>query len=199
MLHTASWSGRLNSGVRQHGNHHRNVKPLKPDPVQISESVALIPIPESCLHLILQCQTVELPGLAVADGALPPAHVARRSLDLLESGCPPVWATPFNIVDLSRQMVVGGCGFKGEPVSGSIEIGYAVAPSCHRRGYAAAAVGLAQAIAARSGIVREIAALVAPDNVPSAMLLARSGFIMGPEIFDAYGERVVRWHWACVA
>jgi len=175
------------------------VKPLKTDTLPPSDSVALVPIPESCLHLILQGQAVTLPDLEIAEGALPPPHVARRSLGLLEFGCPPVWATPFNIVDLSRQMVVGGCGFKGQPLSGTIEIGYAVAPSCHRRGYAAAAVQRAQAIAARSGIVREVIALVAPDNVTSAMLLARSGFTMGPEIYDAFGERVVRWHWACVA
>jgi ribosomal-protein-alanine N-acetyltransferase len=159
----------------------------------------LVPIPKSYLYLIVQGKAVTFTDLEIAKGALPPPHVARRSLGLLESGCAAEWATPFNIVDQSRRMIVGGCGFKGQPVSGRIEIGYAVAPSCHRRGYAAAAVQLAQAIAVRSGLVREVIALVAPDNVPSAMLLARSGFTMGPEIHDAYGERVVRWHWACVA
>ncbi len=170
---------------------------MNPEPLANIDSVALIAIPESCLRLIVGGQTVVLPDLAIADGALPPLHVAIRSLSLLEAGCPPEWAIPFNIVDRSRHMVVGGYRFKGQPVSGTVEIGYGVAPSCHRQGYATAAVRHAQAFASRAGTVREVLALVAPGNAASAKVLARSGFTMGPEIFDAFGERVVRWHWEC--
>lgn len=170
---------------------------MNPEPVVPDDCVAFIPIPESCLRLIASGQRVALPGLVIADGALPPPHVATRSLSLLEAGCPPEWAIPLNIVDGSQRMVVGGFGFKGQPLSGVVEIGYAVAPSCHRRGFATAAVRHAQAVAFRSGTAREVLALVAPGNVASASVLARSGFTMGPEIIDAYGERVVRWHWAC--
>ncbi|MDQ3039172.1 MAG: GNAT family N-acetyltransferase [Pseudomonadota bacterium] len=170
---------------------------MKPETVAPDDPVVFIPIPEPCLQLIASGQRVVLPGLDIAEGALPPPHVAIRSLRLLEAGCPPEWAIPLNIVDGARQVVVGGVGFKGQPLSGVVEIGYAVAPSCHRRGFATAAVRHAQAIAARAGTVREVIALVAPGNLASAGVLARSSFTMGPEILDADGERVVRWHWAC--
>ena len=163
------------------------------------DSVVLTPLSEAQLRSIADGDSVSFPGFVVADGALPPPHVALRSLHHLEAGCPPEWALPLHIVDARRQTVVGGCTFKGLPISGSVEIGYGIAPSCQRRGFASAAVRQLLVSAARSGMVSEVFALISNDNVASASVVAQAGFSRGPTVLDAYGESVVRWHWQCVA
>lgn len=167
--------------------------------MQTPDLVVLVPLTEAQLRCIVDGDPVSVPGFVAADCALPPPHVALRSLRYLEAGCPPEWALPLHIVDAPRQTIVGGCTFKGLPVLGSVEIGYAIAPSCQRRGFASAAVQQMLVSAARSGIVGEVFALISNDNVASATVVARAGFSRGPTVLDANGESVVRWHWRCVA
>lgn len=163
----------------------------------LSDSVALSPLSEAQLRSIAAGDVVSVAGLVVAAGALPPPHVALRSLHQLEAGCPPQWALPLNIVDVPGQRVVGGCTFKGFPISGSVEIGYGVAPSCQGRGYATAAVRQLLDAAARSRVVEEVFALISHANTASAAVVTRAGFSKGPTVMDEDGESVVRWHWRC--
>lgn len=165
----------------------------------MSDEIVLSRMSETQLRCIIEGATPIIPGYVVADGALPPRHVAERSLQHLEAGHPPEWALPLHIVDASRQTVVGGCTFKGLPISGSVEIGYGIAPSCQGRGYASAAVRQLLLSATRSGLVREVFALISSDNLASAAVVSRAGFTRGPAVLDSDGETVVRWHWRCGA
>ena len=162
-------------------------------------SIQLVPMSAAQLREIAAGAAVSIPGLAVAEGALPPPQVALRVLRRLELGCAAEWVLPLMIVDAQSRTIVGGCTFKGLSVSGCVEIGYGIAPSRQRRGYASAAVRQLLDRAAASGQVREVFALIAPDNAASASVVAGAGFAEGPCIIDEDGERVVRWTFRCTA
>jgi RimJ/RimL family protein N-acetyltransferase len=70
---------------------------------------------------------------------------------------------------------VGGVGFKGQPDSGCVEIGYGLAPSARGHGYAAEAVIALLAIAADHGLSTVIADTTL-DNIASQRTLTRAGF-----------------------
>ena len=73
--------------------------------------------------------------------------------------------------------VVGDIGFHGPPDdSGTVEIGYSVAPSRRGRGYAAEAAGALAAWALSQPAVRTVVAGCDPANVPSVRTLERVGF-----------------------
>jgi ribosomal-protein-alanine N-acetyltransferase len=127
------------------------------------------------------------------DGALPPPHVAIRALSQLEAGTSAAWCVPFLIVAKPSGAILGGCGFKGFPVDGDVEIGYGVAKSARRRGVATLAVTELLGLAAASGIVRQVVAHILPDNDASSGVVSRLGFSRGLTIVDPDGEVVVRW------
>lgn len=160
-------------------------------------NIALTTLSAEQLSCISAGDSLSIAGHAIADGALPPPHVVTRSLHQLAAGCSPDWALPFNIVDTSSHLIVGGCGFKGFPSSGSVEIGYRIAPACQGRGHATAAVRHLLAIAALSGLVREVFALISHDNFASAAVVTKAGFTKGRTVNDHDGESVARWHWLC--
>ncbi len=68
--------------------------------------------------------------------------------------------------------LVGWGGFKGQPVAGSVEIGYAVAPDYEGRGIASAAVALLLEKAAASGDVELVTAHTLPESSASTRVLA---------------------------
>ncbi len=162
----------------------------------MSAELELIPSPLEWFADIAAGRVVVSSELTIAEGALPPIHVARRVLGLLADGCPKLWAVPFNIVLVAERLVVGGCGFKGLPVAGVVEIGYGIAEAYHRRGFAQFAVREMLQLAQDASIVSEIEARIAPDNVASASLVRRAGFICGARIVDADGAQVDVWRWA---
>ncbi|MFN7433255.1 MAG: GNAT family N-acetyltransferase [Betaproteobacteria bacterium] len=166
--------------------------------LHVGVGIELHPIARSALEAILAGQTPDHLGFVAAEGALPPLHVAERSLRLLDDGCPPEWALPFNMVDTSSGVIVGGCGFKGAPVHGMVEIGYGVATSFQRRGFATLAVRSLLGRAAQSGLVRGVEAYIVPGNVASETVASRSGFIPGSLVADSSGEMVVRWQFFVV-
>ena len=131
---------------------------------------------------------------ATVPGALPPAFVAARALDQLAVGTPAEWCATFYIQN-AQGVIVGGCGFKGAPTEGEVEIGYAVAPAFREAGAGAAAVRRLLEIAARAPQVSHVVANVAPDNVASTRLVQRLGFVAKGEWIDWSGERLVRWCW----
>jgi ribosomal-protein-alanine N-acetyltransferase len=161
------------------------------------DSVVLIPMTEAQVQCIAAGVTPQDDALTFVAGALPPTHVALRSLRQWSTGCPSHWALPFHIADASGQRVVGGCTFKGKPVRGAVEIGYGVAPDCRGHGYATKAIERLQDLATRSGEVREVFALISVDNFASKAVVSRAGFAQGSIVTDEDGERVERWHWRC--
>lgn len=133
-----------------------------------------------------------LPG-PVADGALPPAFVAERSLQQLESGKNPYWCSTYLILRHSDGTIVGACGFKDEPAEGCIEIGYGVAPACRKQGIATAAVGELVRIAFSSPEVDVVLAQVNGDNTGSIRVVRALGFKAGRTVIDDEGEALVQW------
>jgi RimJ/RimL family protein N-acetyltransferase len=83
----------------------------------------------------------------------------------------------YRITRLSDGRAVGGLGFKGQPVGGSVEIGYGLAPSARGHGYAAEAVTALLTMAADHGLSRVIADTTL-DNTASQRTLVRAGFTL---------------------
>jgi RimJ/RimL family protein N-acetyltransferase len=81
----------------------------------------------------------------------------------------------YRITRLSDGRAVGGIGFKGQPESGCVEIGYGVAPSARGHGFAAEAVVALLTVAADHGLSRVVADTTL-DNVASERTLVRAGF-----------------------
>lgn len=157
--------------------------------------IDLIPIDVDNLRRLADREPVDFGDIQVAAGALPPHHVAKRSLSHLQAGIPSLWCTPFLIVTRSRDAVLGGCTFKTAPMQGRVEIGYGVAPSHRGRGVATAAVAELLRIASASGIVRQVVAHVLPRNLASSRVVSRLGFEQETALVDADGEEVVPWVW----
>jgi RimJ/RimL family protein N-acetyltransferase len=81
----------------------------------------------------------------------------------------------YRITRLADGRVVGGIGFKGQPRSGSAEIGYGLAPSARGHGCAAEAIVALLGIAGDHGLARVLADTT-PDNIASQRSLVRAGF-----------------------
>lgn len=124
-------------------------------------------------------------------GALPPAFVAQRALDWIAEGRSEFWCASF-IVVRGDGRIVGGCGFKGEPVDDRVEIAYAIPPSQRRQGSAAAAVQALLAIAFAQG-VNEVVAEILPDNVASLGVVQKHGFQYTGSHVDDDGDSVGMW------
>lgn len=124
--------------------------------------------------------------------ALPPPHVLSRVIQQLAEGCPPLWICTFVIIRTSDQRIVGGCGFKGQPVKGRVEIGYGVSPSCRRQGAAATAVAQLLNFAFSAGAT-EVVAEILPDNQASTGVVEKNGFSRAGTIADESGTLVVQW------
>lgn len=133
-----------------------------------------------------------LPG-NVADGALPPAFVAERSLDQLRAGKSPFWCSTYLIVREADAAIVGACGFKDEPAEGCVEIGYGVAPACRKQGIATQAVAELVRVAFASGEADAVLAQVNPDNVGSTRTVQSLGFAALDTVIDDDGEPLVKW------
>lgn len=133
-----------------------------------------------------------LPG-KVADGALPPAFVAERSLRQLDAGRSVAWCCTYLIVRDADSTVVGACGFKDEPADGCVEIGYGVAAECRKQGIAGAAVSKLVRIAFGRAGVHAVLAQINPDNVGSTRVVQSRGFEAGRTVIDDDGEPLVQW------
>ncbi len=81
----------------------------------------------------------------------------------------------YRITRLSDGRSIGGIGFKGQPVNGSVEIGFGLVPSARGHGYAAEAIVALLEVAADHGLLG-VTADAAPDNVASQRSLIRAGF-----------------------
>jgi [ribosomal protein S5]-alanine N-acetyltransferase len=158
-------------------------------------TITFIPIDVVNLRRIAACESVQLEGLLVPDGALPPAEVAMRSLVELALGTPELWCVPYLIVSPSRATVLGACRFKTAPVDGTVEISYGLARSERGKGIATAAIGQFLQLAASTGLVREVIAHILPTNKASSRLVSRLGFSMGHTFIDDDGDTVAHWSW----
>ena len=122
-------------------------------------------------------------------GALPPAFVAQRALDRIAQGQSEFWCTTFLILRDDGE-IVGGCGFKGEPADGRVEIAYGIAPALRRQGAAAAAVQTMRALALANG-VRQVFAEILPENAASIAVVSKLGFRLEGTRVDEDGDSVM--------
>ena len=74
----------------------------------------LIDVPD--LRRLAASESVDLGGIEVLEGALPPARVAAHALAQLDSGTPAEWCAPFLIV--SGHALLGTCRFRAAPAAG---------------------------------------------------------------------------------
>ena len=129
---------------------------------------------------------------AIAEGALP-THVAVRALRLLREGQAEQWCSTYFMVQDPQNLVVGACGFKGQPVRGRVAIGYGVSPRMRGQGHACAAVRALLAIAFSSGRVNEVLAEVATSNLASTRVVSKLGFTACGTRVDEDEETLVQW------
>jgi RimJ/RimL family protein N-acetyltransferase len=103
------------------------------------------------------------------------------------------WGTHLSFDDDGA--LVGWGGWKGAPVGGVSELGYAVAPSRRGRGIATHVVRLLISQARDAG-VRLVIAHTLPEESASTGVLRRSGFVRTAQVVDPDGETAVEvWRW----
>ncbi|QRN53598.1 GNAT family N-acetyltransferase [Dyella caseinilytica] len=154
--------------------------------------ITLDPIPlDDLVALSKSSIPTRLVGIAL-EGALPPAFVATRSLDHIDSGKSVHWCSTFYIRDLDKA-VVGGCGFKDEPHNGRVEIGYAVSPERRNQGIATVAIEALTSLAFKSAEVHEVLAQVSELNAPSTRVVQKLGFVNTGTAVDKDDEVLVQW------
>jgi RimJ/RimL family protein N-acetyltransferase len=131
-------------------------------------------------------------GITVVDGwvgfpeALPAALAAARRHDA------DPWGSHL-VFDGRDGALVGFGGFKGVPVGGAVEIGYAIAPS--RRGRGLATAFAAELIRrARAAGVRTVVAHTLAEPNASTSVLARCGFAHAATLHDDDLDADV-WRW----
>ena len=146
---------------------------------------------EQMADIAQSCRPTGL-GSTIEKESLPPPFVASRSLAQIAQGKSAYWCATFLIFRNADNTVVGGCGFKDEPIEGRVEIGYGIAPSCRRQGAASRAVAALLQLAYAGG-ASEVLAEILPDNFASAEVVRRLGFIDTGTRIDEEGETVVLW------
>jgi RimJ/RimL family protein N-acetyltransferase len=129
-----------------------------------TDRLQLIPWPRAAL---------DLPSLARELGVGVPEGWRPDVTDILPAAPPPFG--PYAVV--AGDELVGSAGFFGPPgESGTVEIGYEVAPESRRQGYASeTAAALVTWALAQEGVRRIIAAPL-PENVASQRVLENAGF-----------------------
>ncbi|WP_293937114.1 GNAT family N-acetyltransferase [Iodobacter sp.] len=154
--------------------------PIYLSPIQDLTAIALDKIPEGLYG-------------EVGSDALLPSFVAVRALAQLALGVAEQWARPFHLLRKADHAVVGSCGFKGAPINGQVEIGYAVATSCRQQGFASAAVRQLLLKAFLDAEVSMVVAQVDPNNTQSTQLVKKLGFTKQGSQLDMEGDLLVQW------
>ncbi|MES3020938.1 MAG: GNAT family protein [Pseudomonadota bacterium] len=131
-------------------------------------------------------------GYAGEPGALPPAFVAARALDLIGRGGAERWCATFYVLRQGDKMLIGGCGFKGGPDDGKVEIGYAIAPTSRGQGAATQAVRQLLSRAFDGGATRVVAE-INPQNLASLRVVQKLAFEREDSYVDEDGELLERW------
>jgi ribosomal-protein-alanine N-acetyltransferase len=156
-------------------------------------SVTLQSISTADLHVLANLGLPDSVAGRTTDGALPPPHVAKRSLGQLQEGKEEYWCCTFYIVRDVDRLVVGSCGFKDAPSHGRVEIGYGVSPACRNQGVATHAVRHLLRLAFATDAVTEVLAQVSPANASSSRVVEKIGFVKIGAKADEEGELLVQW------
>jgi RimJ/RimL family protein N-acetyltransferase len=132
-------------------------------------------------------------GCDVAAGWAVFACSVRRARDAVaQDAASARWRTRLFVVD-DPPTLVGWGGFKGPPVDGTVELGYAVAPAWRDRGVASDAVGEMLRAAWAAPGVRTVLAHTLADRNASVRVLEKAGFVRDGERIDAEVGPLWRW------
>lgn len=123
---------------------------------------------------MLLAGTAPHPFVLVADSLLAPPEVLQMLVDLASSirssFAPSAWMVA------EGNEIVGLLSAVRSPAEGELHIGYGIAPSRHRRGFAGRAVADLVAWAVSDPRIDRITAETATDNLPSQRVLECNGF-----------------------
>ena len=129
-------------------------------------------------------------GVAVVPGWAPFPEVIPFALEAARTGTSGAWGV--HLFFDSDGALVGNGGWKGPPIDGVVELGYAVAPERQRRGIATRAVRELVS-RARAAKVRLVVAHTLPETSASTTVLTRCGFVQTSETVDPDVGVVWRW------
>ncbi len=134
---------------------------------------------------LLGCEVTE--GWDVFPEALRPARDA-----VVADPTSARWGTRLFVVD-ELPTLVGWGGFKGPPREGTVEVGYAVAPTCEGRGLATAALRELVREAFGAAEVHAVVAHTLAEPGPSVAVLQKVGFKRRGEVPDDEFGKVWRY------
>jgi aminoglycoside phosphotransferase (APT) family kinase protein/RimJ/RimL family protein N-acetyltransferase len=117
--------------------------------------------------------------------------IVGHCLHRLEAGDDPAWSMHLFFDTTRGGALVGNGGWKGAPVDGAAELGYAVAPACRNQGIASGAVAVLLAQASGAGL-RTVVAHTLREPSASTRVLERSGF---ERVGDEREGGVPVWRW----
>ena len=131
-------------------------------------------------------------GIAVIEGWAGFPEALPHALDSARRHSPDPWGSHLFFDD---DALVGFGGFKGLPIGGEVEIGYAIAPARQGRGLATTAARTLIDSARDRGATRVVAHTLATPNASTAVLV-HCGFTRTATIADPDGgvdDNVWRW------
>jgi aminoglycoside phosphotransferase (APT) family kinase protein/RimJ/RimL family protein N-acetyltransferase len=117
--------------------------------------------------------------------------IVRYCLQRLDAGDDPAWSIHLFFDSDHGGALVGNGGWKGAPVDGAAELGYAVAPGCRNRGIASGAVSTLLAQARAAGLHTVVAHTLREPSA-STRVLERRGFV---RVGDEHEDGVPVWRW----
>jgi RimJ/RimL family protein N-acetyltransferase len=130
-------------------------------------------------------------GIAVVDGWVGFPESLPYAVDGARLYSEDPWGTHL-FFDGTDGALVGFGGWKGAPVDGAAELGYAIAPARQGRGLATAVVTTLLERARSAGVVTVVAHTLAEPNASTAVL-AKTGFRRVAELEDDDEGAIWRW------
>ena len=129
-------------------------------------------------------------GIVVEPGWMDVPEVLPRLIAGALRGGPDPWGWHLVVDDAGA--LIGNCGWKGEPVDGVAELGYAIAPARRNRGVATAVVRTLLQRATQAGLRTAVAHTLAEESA-STTVLRRCGFARVGDVVDPQQGTVWRW------
>ena len=144
--------------------------------------------------LIQERKYSEIEGLVLpVDEEIAPRFLLELASDRLNQDPEnSFWWLPRLIV--SNRSIVGMISFKNPPdLAGSVEIGYGIVPSQHRRGFATQAVNLLVREAFSQPEIQTIVAYTSVSNLASRKVLENNQFVREGSTIDPEDGKILIW------
>jgi RimJ/RimL family protein N-acetyltransferase len=155
------------------------------------QKIVLIPVEDADFEWLRDPARPPRPGFTLAHGGIHSAEIMDIVRDMTRAlhaaQCRGSW-----MIAVDKE-IVGMCSYRHPPKDGAVEIGYGIAESRQRQGFASKAVALVIAIAAKDGNIDRLTAETSVENPASGRVLEKTGFTqVGTRHDDEDGEL---WCW----